>query len=188
MLYAQKLVKFAGKEFKIGEAIPDELVLPEARTRLIKNGVIAEAAGAGPLLPAPSSIGEKPAKIAVPILADEGEAVMDMSVEDVICAIKTIQKPEEEILKDIETIESEEVLILIDVLNGAKEPVHGAAAARAAVITIDPEYQEKFDELMKNKREELVEIAESLEISVSDEDTKAIITAAILEKQAGSDA
>ena len=121
---------------------------------------------------------------------------MDMSVEDVICAIKTIQKPEEEILKDIETIESEDVLILIDVLNGATEPVHGAAAARAGVITgagddteePDPEYKEKYDELMKHRRDELVKIAESLEISVSDEDTKAIITAAILEKQAGSDA
>ncbi len=39
---ALKPCSFAGKQFKIGEAIPDGLVLPEVAPRLIKLGKIAE--------------------------------------------------------------------------------------------------------------------------------------------------
>lgn len=194
MLTAQKPCSFADQAFRIGEEVPEKLVHPEARTRLIKNGVIAEAAGEGPLLPSSASI----ENIVVPILADEGDTYMSMTADDIVAAIKTVQKPEAEILADIETITSEDTLILIDVLtlgNTANDAIHEAAAARAAELTestgepaVNPEENPEFIELTKKRRDELVEIAEGLGIEVSDEDTKKILAAAILEKQAGSDA
>ena len=52
---AQKLCRFAGREFKIGEYIPEELIAKGAIRRLKQAGKIAETAE-GPLLPSADSL------------------------------------------------------------------------------------------------------------------------------------
>lgn len=55
MYIAKKKCKFKGREFLLNEQIPEGYVLPEAATRLMRMGVIAEVPE-GPLLPSESSI------------------------------------------------------------------------------------------------------------------------------------
>lgn len=56
MFKAEKPCNFAGTDYRIGDPIPEGVVLESAVTRLIKAGVIAEVGNAGPLLPASTSI------------------------------------------------------------------------------------------------------------------------------------
>lgn len=62
---AKKPCKFAGREFRIDETIPDGYVLKKAAPRLINMGVIAEDS-AGSLLPASSSIDNNEAAAIIP--------------------------------------------------------------------------------------------------------------------------
>lgn len=39
---AQKPCMFAGRDFRVGDAVPDEFILPENRNGLVKMGVLAE--------------------------------------------------------------------------------------------------------------------------------------------------
>lgn len=55
---AQKLCRFAGREFKIGEYIPEELIAKGAIRRLKQAGKIAETAE-GPLLPSADSLDDE---------------------------------------------------------------------------------------------------------------------------------
>ena len=70
---AQRFCRFAGKEFRIGEHIPAELIDAKAIRRLKESGKIAEVAE-GPLLPsAPSSDADD---------ADEEDEVIDKDADD----------------------------------------------------------------------------------------------------------
>ena len=70
---AQRFCRFAGKEFRIGEYIPAELIDAKAIRRLKESGKIAEVAE-GPLLPsAPSSDADD---------ADEEDEVIDEYADD----------------------------------------------------------------------------------------------------------
>lgn len=180
MYTALKPCSFAGEHFKIGDTIPDGLVQAQAITRLKNGGFIAEA-GAGPLLPATASIENT---VAVPILADEGEAIIDMTVEDLLAAVKAIQMPDEELLAEIETIESGDVLILIDIIRGSNEAIHEAAKAKAlAEEASADEIPTTEYELMRLRREQLAGIAEGYGMEVTEEHTKKMLTAYILEAQ-----
>lgn len=57
MYIAKKRCKFAGREFRVGEPIPEGYAHDAAAPRLISMGVIAEVPE-GPLLPSASSIEE----------------------------------------------------------------------------------------------------------------------------------
>lgn len=183
MYIAQKPCSFASQDFKVGDTIPEKLVLPEAVTRLIKAGVIA-VAGAGPLLPATSTIEELPQTVEVPILADEGEAILDMTIEDLLMCVRAVQLPKDQLIAELATIENEDALILIDVITGHDEEIYAAANARAEELAGGiPETEE---ELMKLTRPELAEIAQNLGKEVADADTKKVLVAFILKAKAES--
>lgn len=195
MFIAQKPCTFAGVDYKIGDSIKDGAVLPEAVTRLIRTGVIAEADNAGPLLPAVASI-EEPEKLLVPIVVDEGVTTVEMTVEELLGAVHTIQKTDEEIIEDIKKIKNEDVLIFVDVLKGAKENIHEAAAARAEEICPSETAEEEAVKwptteraLMDLKRDELAECATFYGMTVEEKHTKAMLTEYILnaQRQQGSD-
>lgn len=173
MFIAMKPCSFAGHVFMKGDTIPDGLVQPQAVSRLTTGGLIAEAGNAGQLLPAVASI-EKDT-VEVPILSEGGEATLEMTVEDILTTIKAVQLPIEELKAEIATIDSEEVLILIDVL---KDGIHDEAEARAVELAGIPQTEK---ELMALKRDELVEIAKNLGREVTDADTKQMLTDYILE-------
>ena len=186
MFIAQKPCSFAGRKFKIGETIPEGLVHEKAIPRLKKGGILA-VVGEGLLLPSTTTL-EEPRMVDVPILADEGEAIMDMTVEDLQAGVRAVQLSDDDLLKEIETIESGDVLIFIDVIRGnsVNEAIHEAAKARAASLEPAP-IPDTEAELMKLTRQELVDIATRLGMMVEDKHTKPVLTEYILQAQAGSD-
>lgn len=188
MFIAQKPCTLAGVDYKIGDPIPDGAVLPEAVTRLIRTGVIAEVGNAGPLLPAAASI-EGVDKLLVPIVAEEGVTTVEMTVEELLGAVHTIQKTDEEIIEDIKKIESEDVLIFVDVLTGAKDNIHEAASTRAEEICKPVQWPTTERALMDLRKDELAECATFYGMTVEDTHTKAMLTEYILnaQKQQGSD-
>lgn len=185
MYIAQKPCSFAGQTYRVGETIPDGVVLPEAVSRLKKGGVIAEVGGSGKLLPAATSTEstEEAQVVSVPILGEDGATYMNMTVEELLDAIATVQKTDDEIINDIAKIENEDILIFIDVMKDAAEPIHEAAAARAEEIAAEPEFPDTESELMRLKRDELAEIAAGYGLEVEEEHTKKMLTAYILEAQ-----
>lgn len=183
MFVALKPCTFAGQKFIKGNTIPEGLVDPKAVVRLTKGGKIA-VAGAGPLLPATSTIEATPQTVAVPLLADEGEAFIDMTIEELLMCVRAVQLPKEELVKTLATIETEEALILIDVLTGQDEEIHDTAEARAEELAGVKEIPETEEDLMKLTRAQLAEIAQSLGKEVADADTKKVLVAFILEAKA----
>lgn len=90
---AKKLCKFAGREFRINEIIPDGYVHNTAAPRLINMGVIAEDS-AGSLLPASSSIENNEAAAIIPEPAEE------------------IPEPEQELAEDKKEITKDDLMKL----------------------------------------------------------------------------
>lgn len=189
MYIAQKPCSFGGHKFKIGESVPKELVLPSAVRRLTKGGVIAEVGNAGHLLPASTSIEstEEAQEVSVPILAEEGVTTARMTIDELLGAIETIQKEDDEIIADFSKIENEDVLIFIDVMKNAESPIHEAAEARASEIVQNADTEKEIpdteSDLMRMKRDELAEIAAGYGMTVEEEHTKKMLTAYILEAQ-----
>ena len=176
MFIAIKPCSFAGQTFYKGSAIPGGLVQPQAISRLINGGFIAEADEAGSLLPASTSIDET---VEVPILTEDGEEHLAMTVEDILMCIRMVQLPLDELKAKIATIESADALILIDSL---KTGIHDEAKARAKELSGEAmEYPKTEKELMALKRDELVEIAAKLGMKVTDTDTKQVLTTYILD-------
>lgn len=182
MYIALKACSFKGQKFKAGDTIPNGLVMPTAVRRLIKGEIIAEVGNAGPLLPASTSL----EMVSVPIIAEEGTTYLDMKVDELLEAVHTIQKSEEEIIADIEKMTSEDVLIFIDIFKGDVESIREAANKRADELF--GKNQPTADEFMAMKRAELVEIASSYGKTVTDKDTKQMLVDFIMEAQKqGSD-
>lgn len=185
MYIAQKPCSFAGQRFKIGETIPEGLVHEKAIPRLKKGGILA-VVGEGSLLPSATTL----ETVAVPILADEGECFADMTIEDLLAGVRAIQMEDEELLAAIETIESGDTLMLIDVFRGKTEEIHKACHSRAVALGLaDPEevaIPDTEEDLMKLTRAQLVEIATGLGMEVTDAHHKKDLVAYILENKAGS--
>ena len=120
--YALKPCTFAGQGFKIGDTIPEDLVLPGAIRRLKTEGVIAESE-AGSLLPASASLDKE---VEIPIIAEDGNLSIKMTAEQLVQAVIIAQMPEDDIIAQLGTVETEEQLILIDAL-AKSEAVHEAA-------------------------------------------------------------
>lgn len=185
MYIAQKPCSFAGQTYRVGEMISDGVILPEAVSRLKKGGVIAEVGEAGPLLPAAASIESTGAVqiVSVPILEKEGVTYMNMTIEELLEAIATIQKADDEIIKDIAKIENEDVLIFVDVMKDAVGSIHEAAVARAEKIAAEPKIPDTESALMQLKRDELEEIAAGYDLEVEESRTKRILVSNILKAQ-----
>ena len=83
MYTALKYCNFGGKAFRIGDAIPDDLINPTAIPRLKKMGVIAEHGG-GTLLSAAGSIDDQAAMFSIPIFKDDQMIMTTLTSKDFI--------------------------------------------------------------------------------------------------------
>lgn len=187
MFIAKKPCTFAGQSFLIGDTIPDNLIHHTAIPRLIKNGKIAEVGTAGLLLPASTSLEDT--EVPVTILADEGEAIADVSLKALLEAVRAVQMDDEDLIAEIQTIESPEALMIIDLIRGIRcgeNAIAEAVKARAEfLVPKEPEEDQHVTEeqLMEMKRDDLVALAKSYGYEAVKEDTKKILASKIMELQ-----
>ena len=161
---ALKPCSFAGERYRIGESIPDGVLIPGAVKRLLKEGVIAEV-NAGLLLPASTSL-EK--EVEIPLIAEEN-AVLKLTVEELIEVVKIAQMNEDDIIAQLQFIKKEEQLVLIDALVKSDAVFEAAKELATETDQMDSEELEamSYNDLKKlakkmglsaeGKKEEIVE-------------------------------
>lgn len=136
-LIAKKPCSFEGQKFFIGDEIPSELVAnPKAQEKM---GVLA-IAGDGSTLPTrvfQEHIGE--AKFEILIHAEEGDLPLQVTNAELSVFTDILQIPvakaedKQKISEMIQKIESEDLLIMLDALDGRKH-VKEEAQARAQAL------------------------------------------------------
>lgn len=151
-LIAQKPCTFGGKKFFCGDEIPPELVAnPKAQEKM---GVIAIAGGTIPpeeLQQYIAQVGE--VKFEILIHSEEGDLPLLVTNEELSIFTDILQIPvsktedKQKVAEMIQNIESEDLLILLDALDGRKF-VKEEAQARAQAISkpeeqTEPEEQEE---------------------------------------------
>ena len=154
-LIAQKPCTFGGKKFFCGDEIPTELVAnPKAQEKM---GVIAIAGGTIPpeeLQQYIAQVGE--VKVEILIHSEEGDLPLLVTNEELSIFTDILQIPvsktedKQKVADMIQNITSEDLLILLDALDGRKF-VKEEAQARAQAIsetetTIEPEGEQEEEE------------------------------------------
>ena len=122
-LFAKKPCTFGGQKFKIGDEIPVELVAnPNMQA---KRDVIAIADGTyEPLEDVVAQVGI--VKFEVPIHAEEGDLTLTVTNEELIAFTDILQtgvnkaEDKQKISDIVQNIESEDLLIMLDALDGRK--------------------------------------------------------------------
>ncbi len=138
---AQKKSRILEVTYLPGEAIPKDAVPPDLEGRLIKQGFIVRAGeepSQNPASDAQNGAGatSEPQKVKVPISTKDGVLTLKMAQEDIAEAIIILQLNAEEAAKAVETVETEEILILIDALDSRKT-VKNAVRAKAEAANKD---------------------------------------------------
>ena len=136
---AKKPCSFGGKKFFIDDEIPVELVTdPKAMGNM---GVIAIVDGK-------ETAAIKTGNINIPIHTEEGDLILCVTEEELNVFTDILQIPvskaedKQKISEMIQNIESEDLLILLDALDGRKH-VKEEAQARAQVLNADKEDSEQ---------------------------------------------
>lgn len=136
-LFANKPCSFGGQKFKIGAEIPAKLVAnPKAQEKMGVLSISDDEA---------ISLDECTAKVgivkfAVPVHAEEGDLILEVSNEELTVFTDILQigvsktEDKQKISEMIQNIESVDLLIMLDALDGRKH-VKEEAQARASVIT-----------------------------------------------------
>lgn len=109
---AQKKCRILEVVYLPGEEVPKSAVPPDLEDRLIKQGYLLSIDFANP------QTGE--IKVEVPINTKDGVLTLKMTPESIVEAIRIRQLNAEEAAEAVATVESEETLILIDVLDERK--------------------------------------------------------------------
>ena len=142
-LIAQKPCNFGGQKFYIGDEIPNSLVAnPKAQEKM---GVIAIAGGGGAIQPEElqemtAQVGQ--VKFEIPIHSEKGEITLELTNEELIVFTDIMQiqvtktEDKQKVSEMIQNIESEDLLILLDSLDGRKY-VKEEAQARAKALMAD---------------------------------------------------
>ena len=183
---ALKPCRFKGQQFKVGDLIDESLVLPTAIRRLVQSGRIAEVGG-NPPTPASLENADKEPKVEklnVPIHAEEGIASVELTPEELLWVVSTMQMTPEEIAEEIAKIESTDQLLLLSVLCGTDE-VYEMTKERATELMGEPEEHEVYSQrkLERMDRSELLEIAQGYGIETNDDMSKKKIAELVMEKQ-----
>jgi len=127
---ALKPCRFNGNNYVAGDTIPGDAVVP-SRVQVLKiQGIIANNPE---LEKRPVSAPASPAKHKIPIIKATGRFEIELAPEQILIALEIIQKVTDEAIKDINSIDCEETLILIDRIDSRKS-VRDAAKERAAKL------------------------------------------------------
>ena len=130
MLIAKKPCNFGGKDFWIGDQIPDELVLnPEAQEKI---GILAIIGKAEDGAPANDDIAARVGQVlfTIPIVNGNETIKIDMSEENIVQAVSIMQMKASDAEKAIQEVEDENVLIFLNALD-ARKSVKDAAKKKA---------------------------------------------------------
>ena len=111
MYIAKKPCSFAGRDFLIGDPVPEELVLKSRVPNLIKTGVLEE------ITVEPQ---EGIVKFSIPVHAAEGDLMLDLTNEELIQVFDVFQTSAKEAESVIDGITSNDALILLDVTDNRK--------------------------------------------------------------------
>ena len=114
---------FAGRSFKIGESVPDELIHPGAANNLVKMQIIAKHGGTENRT-APNG------DITVMIHAEEGDMPLDLTAESIQTIFDVLTGKADDAAAIIETMTNGDALILLH-LTDSRKTVKAAAEARA---------------------------------------------------------
>ena len=184
MFVALKPCRFRGQQFKVGDHIDESLVLPSAMRRLVQSGRIAEVGGDPPSATSSEIKGQKEeSMLIIPIHAQEGIANVELTPEQLIWVVSTMQLPPEEIAKEIAAIESTDQLLLLSVLNGTDE-VYEMTKERAAELMGETEHKVYTQrQLERMDRSALLEIAQEYAIETTDDMSKKKIAELVMERQ-----
>jgi hypothetical protein len=116
---AMQFCTLMGVDYRVGDFIPHEAVLPERAGDLIGMGVIANA---------PER--QENHTIKVPVLAEEGTLYIELTHNEMALAIEAFQEKAENAILIINRFENPEALIIFDAVDSRKT-VKDAARKRA---------------------------------------------------------
>lgn len=128
---AKKVCRFGGVDFLIGNPIPDELINKDRVADLVKMGVISEVPDAPALEDVVAQVGQ--VKFALTIHADEGDLALEFSEDEVQQVFDVLQGNVDEAKAVISEVTSENVLIMVEVLDSRKS-VKSLVGERAAEL------------------------------------------------------
>lgn len=133
---ALKPCSFAGQAFRIGEEIPEILLLPEAINGLVKMGVIAAGDGAQPEAGAqsPEEGTQSPAKVEIKVKVDEETHTLHIPADELQHIFDALCGTVEEAEKVIDQMCDAEALALLDLADKRKS-INTAAAARLKALS-----------------------------------------------------
>lgn len=117
---------FAGRNFKIGESVPDELIHPGAANNLVKMQIIAKHGGTDNRT-APNGA------ITVMIHAEEGDMPLDLTAESIQTVFDVLTGTATEAAAIVETMTDSDALILLH-LTDSRKSVKAAAETRAKAL------------------------------------------------------
>lgn len=188
MFVALKPCRFKGKAFKVGDLIDESLVLPSAIRRLVQAGRIAEVGGNPPTAASLENAeeGPKAEKLIVPIHAQEGIAHVELTPEELLWVVSTMQMTPEEIAQEIAEIESTDQILLLSVLNGTEEVFELTKERASELLQEEPEEEHEVysqRKLERMDRSALLEIAQGYGIETNDDMSKKKIAELVMERQ-----
>jgi len=161
-----KSCTFGGVAYSVGDAIPSGAVLPSRERVLIKQGFIAPAVqteslleenktlkakvdalekGAARAAELPPERVKEQKGIVIPITAKGGVLELEMTPEDIVRAVATMQLNAEGAAKAVGEITKEETLILIDALD-VRKTVKTAIVERIKAMESDAAGDTEEDE------------------------------------------
>lgn len=142
---ALKPVKFCGRQYKVGEIVPEGIVDERRSLFLKKSGHIAEAASVNGANTENLSV--NPNTLSIPLLQSKHE--LAVNAQQLLQFFATIQKTMEEAKIEIATMTEEAVLQLlheIDSRKGIKAAVETRLADLSVDSDINPEETEEPEE------------------------------------------
>lgn len=130
---ALKPCQFAGQKFKIGNEIPQNLILPGAAKNLVKMEVIANAGSV-----TAGVVTEAAQTISVVVHADEGDLQLELTAAGIQQIFDALTDNVEGAVSVVDTMTDEDALILLH-MSDSRKGVKTAAEARAKALTEEPE-------------------------------------------------
>ena len=137
---ANRPCRFGEQDFFKGDIIPENLILPERVAALIRSKVITDTvSGVSDFADCVAQVGV--VKFAIPIHTESGDLEVEVTEEEVVQVFDVLQATAKEAEEVINTITSENVLILLDVTDKRKG-IHNLVTERANALFKPDEGQE----------------------------------------------
>ena len=143
---ALKPCRFAGQAFKIGEAVPEELISAGAAKNLVKMGIVSSMDGE-----APKSSSEGGNSVSVTVKAEEGNMPLELSKDGLQQIFDALTANVENAEKVVKEMTDNDALILLH-MSDSRKSIKAVAEARAKALN-EPAEEENPDEEQENSED-----------------------------------